>query len=42
MPVLAGSKIRAGDFSGKTAGQKLRALDTAAGSIRKALKASEK
>lgn len=42
MPVLAGSKIRAADFSGKTTNQHLRAADTTSGTPGKPLKASEK
>jgi hypothetical protein len=41
MPVVAGSKIRAGDFS-LTTGQKLRAKDTTSGQVGKPLKASQK
>lgn len=42
MPVLAGSKIRTADFSGKTTLQKLRSADTTSGQVGQPLKASQK
>lgn len=42
MPVLAGSKIRAADFSGKTTLMKLRAKDTTSGTVGQPLPASKK